>query len=285
LVPHLECQWFESIRTGLNAIDGSIECTESFLVPPAREGDTHIMDAVCDCKRYTATEIKQINACRLYLQVLLLSDVATPCGQYMIKTYHKGKRANRPNQPTISYPRQQRPNKKAWKLWRKAFNKLYLQSDKHSLLIPLGRWNTRHHMHQQWTHYIADGKLYKSTADKHSFQIYLTATITRRHTRYNPTNARVTEIPIWSQPVSVSHSRHALEIPHDKIFLQPCRPFVRNHDSIFDRIASQTTSHRELLQDVELAVDETTLANMLTTQSCILLASDGGAVPGRGSFG
>ncbi len=102
LVPHLECQWFESIRTGLNAIDGSIECTESFLVPPAREGDTHIMDAVCDCKRYTATEIKHINACRLYLQVLLLSDVATPCAQYTIKTYHKGKSANRPNQPTIS---------------------------------------------------------------------------------------------------------------------------------------------------------------------------------------
>ena len=45
-VPHLECQWLTSMRTGLAAIEGSIECFESFIVPRARTGDTYIMDAV-----------------------------------------------------------------------------------------------------------------------------------------------------------------------------------------------------------------------------------------------
>jgi hypothetical protein len=36
---------------------------------------------------------------------------------------------------------------------------------------------------------------------------------------------------------------------------------------------------------VELAIDEMELATTLNTQAPILLASDGGAFPGRGSFG
>ncbi len=77
-VPHLECKWFNSMREGLAAIKGSIECFESFTVPIARDGDSYLMDAICDCKLFRPNQIQQINACRLYLQVLLLSDIATP---------------------------------------------------------------------------------------------------------------------------------------------------------------------------------------------------------------
>ena len=34
-VPHFECKWLASIRTGLEEVMGSIECNESFLVPVA----------------------------------------------------------------------------------------------------------------------------------------------------------------------------------------------------------------------------------------------------------
>ncbi len=56
-------------------------------------------------------------------------------------------------------------------------------------------------------------------------------------------------------------------------------------DPLYATMIPSSTGSRPRRRDVELAVDETTLANILTTQSCILLASDGGAVPGRGSFG
>jgi hypothetical protein len=103
-VPQLECQWFESIWTGLNAIGGSIECTESFLVPPARFSDVYIMDAVCDCKQFTNPQIRQINACQLYMQVILISDVATPKGSKMMTNYYNGKKLRRQNWPMIRYP-------------------------------------------------------------------------------------------------------------------------------------------------------------------------------------
>jgi exonuclease III len=140
-VPQLECHWLTSIRTGLAAITGSIECFESFLVPHAREGDTHIMDAICDCQRFTATQVKQINACRIYLQVLLLSDITTPCGTRMMKNYYIGTREQRQNWPMLTYPRQPKPNLTAWQLWRKALNLLYLQHGKQSLQLPMGRWH------------------------------------------------------------------------------------------------------------------------------------------------
>jgi hypothetical protein len=91
-VPHLECRWFTSIWTGLAAIEGSIECMESFTVPKASMGDSYIMDAICDCRHFTATQICQINSCQLYLQVILLSDLATPCGKYMSTNYYLGNR-------------------------------------------------------------------------------------------------------------------------------------------------------------------------------------------------
>ncbi len=107
--PHLECKWLTSMRWGLATIDGSIECAESFVVPPAREGDIYLMDAICDCRRFTGGQIKQINACRLYLQVLLLSDITTPCGTFIAMNYHTGNCNNRSNWPRIRYPRQQKP--------------------------------------------------------------------------------------------------------------------------------------------------------------------------------
>lgn len=77
--PCLECKWLASMRWGLAKNEGSIKCTELFLVPRARVGDVYLMDTICNCRRFTDGQIKKINACRLYLQVLLLSDIETPC--------------------------------------------------------------------------------------------------------------------------------------------------------------------------------------------------------------
>jgi hypothetical protein len=39
--------------------------------------DSHIMDAICNCKQFTDIQVRQINACRLYLKVTLMSDITT----------------------------------------------------------------------------------------------------------------------------------------------------------------------------------------------------------------
>jgi hypothetical protein len=60
---------------------------------------------------------------------------------------------------------------------------------------------------------------------------------------------------------------------------------ISTPDSIYDRIAKQPTSHQELLQNVELSMDKNELATTLAEKAPVWLASDGGAVPGRGSYG
>ncbi len=76
-IPHLECAWFASIRNGLTLVDGSIEMTTTYVVPKQRVSDQHLMDGICESKMFTKTEIRKINACRLYLQVTLVSDIST----------------------------------------------------------------------------------------------------------------------------------------------------------------------------------------------------------------
>jgi hypothetical protein len=120
------------------------------------DGDVYIMDAVCDCKQFTNPQIRQINACRLYIQVILISDVVTPNGRTMMVNYYNGKKFNRKNWPTMRYPRQEQPPPVAWRLWRRAFNLLYLQQDKKTLQRPLGSWHEHHRTHHQWATYVAD---------------------------------------------------------------------------------------------------------------------------------
>ena len=76
-VPQLECEWLQLVRTGLSSIEARIECHHPFVYKPRQAEDSHIMDAIGTSKSFTATEMKRINACRLYLKVMLVSDIST----------------------------------------------------------------------------------------------------------------------------------------------------------------------------------------------------------------
>ena len=125
-VPHLECAWTQSIRQGLADIGSRIECHQTFVYKPRRTQDGHIMDAICAGKQFTALDIRRINGCCLYLQVMLLSDIASPCGQYINQAYYAGDLAQRQNWPSTKYPRQACPNKVTWALWQRALNRTHL---------------------------------------------------------------------------------------------------------------------------------------------------------------
>ena len=142
-VPHLECAWLQSLRHGLADIGGRIECYETFFHKPRRVHDSHIMDAICAGSNFTALEIRRINGCQLYLQVVLLSDIASPCGRYIDPAYYAGDRTNRPNWPTIQYPRQAKPDQQTWTLWHQALHQNHVRADKRRLRIPLGQWHPK----------------------------------------------------------------------------------------------------------------------------------------------
>jgi hypothetical protein len=117
-VAHLKCKWLQSICTGLSSIGARIKCIKDYVFKPQRTGDEHIMDKICDCKRFTPTQLCKIKACHLFLQVTLMSDIATPCGQSIDSAYYKGTISNFNNWPTVQYSRQHKPDKTSWALWQ-----------------------------------------------------------------------------------------------------------------------------------------------------------------------
>lgn len=111
---------------------------DCFWVPkPVREHDISIMEVAETM--YSGTQLSQINMCRIALQVIFLSDIASVDGRRILLSYYKGKphiesgRRTRINWPPVGTL----PNA-WWDLWRNFLERWCGTS----LLIrePLGRW-------------------------------------------------------------------------------------------------------------------------------------------------
>jgi hypothetical protein len=68
-VPHLECVWLQSNRTGLSRINSRIKRTEASVYKTGQSNNCHLMDQICESGGFTNPQIRRINACRLYLKV------------------------------------------------------------------------------------------------------------------------------------------------------------------------------------------------------------------------
>ena len=138
-LPHLTPMiWIPAIRAFLATVGGTLEMAVDFVPPMQRENDRMIMDEVVIGK-FTPTEVKYVNACRLYLGVTFLSDTSNAAGTEIRAEIVQGKR---PLFDTFkglnSY--QANPSEKAWSCWRRAL-RLYTMESTHSFTTNLGRWN------------------------------------------------------------------------------------------------------------------------------------------------
>jgi hypothetical protein len=70
-------------------------------------------------RNFTVKEMKDINRCRLYLQVVYLSDVTDISGHNIEAWAIKGKRESS-RSSKWEWPIQQRPLTVTWKVWNKA---------------------------------------------------------------------------------------------------------------------------------------------------------------------
>ena len=84
--------------------------------------------------------IKRLNYCRMYLNVLLLSDIATPCGKEIDPTMYDGVPDNMSSWSEQHSVNQPRPNEKAWKVWQTFLHLLTTGRNSPVLKQPLGEW-------------------------------------------------------------------------------------------------------------------------------------------------
>jgi hypothetical protein len=279
LVPHLECEWIQSIRTGLTSIDAHLESTITFVYEPRRVSDCHIMDAICSCGIFTTPQIRRINACRLFLKVTLLSDITSPCGKYINDAYYKGDISDRINWPSVKYPRQTRPDKTSWAFWKRGLHLTHLKDDKKQLRRPLGAWlpAERYHHHWRWTY--GPDELFHQDPETNTIHCYKFQTSIRRQFRFKKEGTIVPSRSREFFPVKAEESHRHYIVPFTQIFPFPRRPIEYHPETIQHMIQQLHPSLRKLVEHVEVLASEATTTRCLDLQQQIYVASDGGAIP------
>ena len=98
--------------------------------------------------------LKQLNACRIFLQVLTLADISDGSGREVLKGSLQGSRHN-DRRSSYDWPKQLRPSAGAWRTWRSTLQALFCVTPKFTLLRqPLKPWQHGGPKHQQWSYNV-----------------------------------------------------------------------------------------------------------------------------------
>jgi hypothetical protein len=106
--------------------------------------------------------LRILNACRLYLQVIFVSDITTASGEEIEEDIKKGRRMI-DRESRLQWPTQQRPPRQAWKQWQDALK--YLENGT-KLKQPLGDWISAPHQEWKWFLCQEDNELYELSCDE-----------------------------------------------------------------------------------------------------------------------
>ena len=211
-LPHFtsESKLIASIRNYLADVNATIELDKSYIPLLQREHDQHIMDAVINSGKFSTTEIKYINLCRLYLQVVTVSDLATAHGNRIDWNIKKGSPNAVSSKTRCLKCHQAKPqNPQVWAAWSRACALFHNRNGR--LYQPLGRWliaSTR--QRRQWPAYIdPPHTMYRKVLGGHA-----------KHAPSATVGFEVTEteavesMPITSVPMSTqSKTQHSLQEP------------------------------------------------------------------------
>ncbi len=155
-----ESGWLPSIWQFLNRANLKIFIKKAYVPQPQRRHDIALMDFFLSLK-YKPAVLQTLNLCRLYLQVIFLSDITTACGTEIEDDAKQGKQF--PDRvSTLRWPTQQKPPPIAWKQWRETLRHLEAGT---KLKQPLGDWISATHQRWQWFFHREEGDLYKLSPD------------------------------------------------------------------------------------------------------------------------
>ncbi len=107
------------------------------------------------------TELKILNKCRMYLQVIFLSDLCKASGKKLDQ--HIWQRPHR-RDSAYRWPTIPPPTPAEWQTWQHAIAQTTLVGRNQMLPIPLGKWYTHKTTQPGWFYAAQENALYHSTA-------------------------------------------------------------------------------------------------------------------------
>jgi len=98
------------------------------------------MEIAIQCGKFGPKDLRLLNRCRLWLNVVTLADVSNAAGTHVEDKFHFAERIERDEIGCRNGQQvhQFKPNKKAWKVWVRLLNKLHQESAKWPALLTKG---------------------------------------------------------------------------------------------------------------------------------------------------
>ena len=285
-LPHMEGEWFQSIRHFLHATFGQLKTDNIWTPQPEREHDMCIMDLIDNS---SATAMQCINRCRIFLQATTISDITNAEGD-RINDYAWNNNPNimNPRRSKHAWPIQPRPGKKSWRAWKAALQQYLSANGKgQKLRQPLGQWliqQTASRQEWNWYHDQQNNQLISN--DHTTIRAYNILDSRTRQYKYNPDNPTIlTTIPDTAIPTTVHNfttttrstaatSTTPTNINTNDTTDTTFSTYVKSLDPWEYHLFSEAPLHHHM-----------SISTAITTDNNITIVSDGGMKNGYGSFG
>jgi hypothetical protein len=134
-LPYLEARWIPSPHSFLAYIDAKLVLDNTYITPIQRQHHEYLMRRIIDTGIFLASDLHIINCCRLYLNVITVSDLLTACGLFMDcqVLLHES-----PLSSNSNYHCAVQSKPKNWDMWDRAMSIWF--TDTGVLWLPLGPW-------------------------------------------------------------------------------------------------------------------------------------------------
>ena len=277
-LPHLESKWLATLRSFLKDVSGKLIINDTLIAPLQRTHDGFIMDKALHSGKFKPAALRRLNYCRLYLNVLLMSDIASPCGNEIDPTMYTGVSDDMSSWSDHHSVNQQCPNEKAWKEWRKFLNLVTTTQASRLLTQPLGEWLVpANQLRRQWPF------LYDSDSDTLFHQNFLGISAHRRLRHDFDKDSDVLDplIPHSAVPATVQPRPSTWTLK--RWIPQYTTPTQGPFGTFYASRHVLPPWEYMLLKHLTLEVPELELWTTLCTQSCHI-ASDGSAPHNKGSY-
>jgi hypothetical protein len=138
--------WLTTLWSFLNRANASLDIENHWLPTLARASNQMLMDLALQLT-FNYSQLRQLNACRLYLQVLTVSDISTADGCYLLPSACNGNKEEH-RISKLQWPNSVRPTN--WSAWNRLLQHIGTGD---RLSTPLGQWLVD--PHQQWSWFFA----------------------------------------------------------------------------------------------------------------------------------
>ncbi|OEU13908.1 hypothetical protein FRACYDRAFT_242262 [Fragilariopsis cylindrus CCMP1102] len=303
--PHLEGHYYVHIRRFLAKHRASleIECIPKSI--DERIGDTYIMDVVCapeaastldrtQLKHYTDAEINQLHYCKSYLQVKRISDLCTADGAFILPSIAKGERSIRQCTSKLNEITQERPGDQSWTVWRKFLKTICKPSSNQDPRFdprsdPRFKEPSTNPRSKEPSSDPRAGPRFNEPSTKSRLNLYTEprtepTTMKNSDTLINHEEGNVERLPNDASPTDVMDTEDGWRISEHHPIRKQDEECVESK-TIIQYLQSQEEHVSQYYAEINFSTTPYEVYELIKSPRKYNIATDGGAIPLKGSLG